>query len=51
MGRGAAGLGSFKAAMKMRGLIDNDVLAPPQPPLNDEELVQIRAKLSEAGLL
>jgi len=51
MGRGAAGLGSFKAAMKMRGLIDNAVLAPPQPPLNGEELVRIREKLAEAGLL
>jgi 4-hydroxy-tetrahydrodipicolinate synthase len=51
MGRSAAGLGSFKAAMKLRGLIDNDVLAPPQTPLNDEELRLISGKLTEAGLL
>lgn len=51
MGRGAAALGAFKAGMQMRGLIDNAVMAPPQPPLNDGELLQIRGKLIEAGLL
>lgn len=51
MGRGAAALGAFKAAMQMRGLIDNAVMAPPQPPLDGDELRQIRGKLIEAGLL
>ncbi len=51
MGRGSAGLGAFKAAMKMRGIIDSAVLAPPQVALDDDELVQIKAKLAEAGLL
>lgn len=51
MGRGSAALGAFKAAMKMRGLIDNAVMAPPQLPLNDEELLRIKEKLVEAGLL
>ncbi|NIH87715.1 dihydrodipicolinate synthase family protein [Amycolatopsis granulosa] len=51
MGRGSAGLGAFKAAMKMRGFIDNPVMAPPQLPLNDEELLRIKGTLTEAGLL
>ncbi|GHF08674.1 dihydrodipicolinate synthase family protein [Amycolatopsis deserti] len=51
MGRGSAGLGAFKAAMKMRGFIDNSVMAPPQLPLNDEELLRIKGALTEAGLL
>jgi 4-hydroxy-tetrahydrodipicolinate synthase len=51
MGRGSAGLGAFKAAMKMRGFIDNAVMAPPQLPLDDEELLRIKEKLAEAGLL
>ncbi|GAA3523806.1 dihydrodipicolinate synthase family protein [Amycolatopsis ultiminotia] len=51
MGRGSAALGAFKAAMKMRGFIDNAVLAPPQLPLNADELLQIKEKLAETGLL
>jgi 4-hydroxy-tetrahydrodipicolinate synthase len=51
MGRGSAGLGAFKAAMKLRGFIDNAVMAPPQLPLDDEELLRIKEKLAEAGLL
>jgi 4-hydroxy-tetrahydrodipicolinate synthase len=51
VGPSAAGLGAFKAAMKMRGVIDNAVMAPPQLPLNDDELLQIKGKLAEAGLL
>jgi 4-hydroxy-tetrahydrodipicolinate synthase len=51
MGRGSAGLGAFKAAMKLRGFIDNAVMAPPQIPLDDEELLRIKEKLAEAGLL
>ncbi len=51
MGRGSAGLGAFKAAMKMRGFVDNAVMAPPQLALNDDELLRIKEKLAEAGLL
>ncbi|WIX77816.1 dihydrodipicolinate synthase family protein [Amycolatopsis carbonis] len=51
MGRGSAALGAFKAAMKMRGFIDNAVMAPPQLPLNGDELLRIKQKLAEAGLL
>ncbi|MET7995993.1 dihydrodipicolinate synthase family protein [Amycolatopsis sp. NPDC005232] len=51
MGRGSAALGAFKASMKMRGFIDNAVMAPPQLPLNGDELLRIQEKLAEAGLL
>ncbi|MGC7094515.1 dihydrodipicolinate synthase family protein [Amycolatopsis lurida] len=51
MGRGSAALGAFKAAMKLRGFIDNAVMAPPQLPLNAEELLQIKEKLVESGLV
>jgi 4-hydroxy-tetrahydrodipicolinate synthase len=51
VGAGSAGLGAFKAGMKMRGLIENALMAPPQLPLTEEELLQIKDKLSEAGLL
>ncbi|MGA6161739.1 dihydrodipicolinate synthase family protein [Amycolatopsis magusensis] len=51
MGRGSAALGAFKAAMKLRGFIDNAVMAPPQLPLNAEELLQIKEKLAESGLV
>jgi len=51
VGAGSAGLGSFKAGMKMRGLIENALMAPPQLPLTEEELLQIKNKLVEAGLL
>lgn len=51
VGAGSAGLGAFKAGMKLRGLIENALMAPPQLPLNEEELLQIKDKLSEAGLL
>ncbi|NKQ52765.1 dihydrodipicolinate synthase family protein [Amycolatopsis sp. K13G38] len=51
MGRGSAGLGAFKAAMKMRGFIDDAVLAPPQLPLDAGELGLIERKLAEAGLI
>ncbi|MEJ3653395.1 dihydrodipicolinate synthase family protein [Actinomycetes bacterium KLBMP 9759] len=51
MGGSSAALGAFKAAMRMRGLIDNAVMAPPQVPLNGDELSRIEGKLAEAGLL
>ncbi len=51
IGRGSAGLGAFKAAMKMRGVIDNAVLAPPQLPLSEDELLTIKGILNDAELL
>lgn len=51
IGRSSAGLGAFKAAMKMRGVIDNALMAPPQLPLIEEELVVIKERLVGAGLL
>jgi 4-hydroxy-tetrahydrodipicolinate synthase len=51
MGRGSAGLGAFKAGMRMRGVIENAVMAPPQLPLAEDELMQIKEKLADAGLL
>ncbi|TVT24670.1 dihydrodipicolinate synthase family protein [Amycolatopsis rhizosphaerae] len=50
MGRGSAALGAFKAAMKMRGVIADAVLAPPQLPLSEDELARIGEKLAEAGI-
>lgn len=50
MGRSAAALGAFKAAMKLRGVIDNALLAPPQPPLNGEEIRRIECMLRDAGI-
>lgn len=50
MGRGSASLGAFKAAMKLLGAIDDAGMAPPQIPLDGEELSCIKDKLIEAGL-
>ncbi|NNG35109.1 dihydrodipicolinate synthase family protein [Nakamurella aerolata] len=51
IGRSSAALGAFKYGMKLRGVIDNAVLAPPQLPLTADEQVRIKAGLVEAGLL
>lgn len=51
IGRSSAALGAFKYGMKLRGVIDNPVLAPPQLPLTADEQVRIKAGLAEAGLL
>lgn len=47
----AAALGSFKAALALRGLIGNPATNPPLSPLTDPETRRIAAILAEAGLL
>ncbi|MFC4122513.1 dihydrodipicolinate synthase family protein [Nonomuraea zeae] len=51
MGGSSAGLGAFKAALHLRGVIDCPVTALPQIPLNDEETGRIGKLLAAAGLL
>ncbi|RKN08161.1 dihydrodipicolinate synthase family protein [Streptomyces radicis] len=51
MGRGAAGIGAFKAALRLRGVIDHATVAEPQTPLTDEETALIAGHLTAAGLL
>jgi 4-hydroxy-tetrahydrodipicolinate synthase len=50
MGPGSSALGAFKAALKLRGVIDCAVTAPPQIPLLDNEIEHVGKCLSEAGL-
>lgn len=50
MGPGSSALGAFKAALRLRGVIDNGVTAPPQIPLLDNEIEHVAKCLSEAGL-
>lgn len=51
MGGSSRGLGAFKAALHLLGVIDCPVPAPPQVALNDGETAVIKALLIEAGLL
>ncbi|GAA3552927.1 dihydrodipicolinate synthase family protein [Nonomuraea rosea] len=51
MGGSSSGLGAFKAALHLRGVIDCPVTALPQIPLNDEETGRIGKLLATAGLL
>ncbi|HVV19407.1 MAG TPA: dihydrodipicolinate synthase family protein [Pseudonocardiaceae bacterium] len=46
----AAALGSFKAALKLRGIIDTDRTSPPLAPLTDDERTKIRTVLAAADL-
>ncbi|WP_259809000.1 dihydrodipicolinate synthase family protein [Aestuariimicrobium sp. p3-SID1156] len=50
MGRGSSALGAFKAALKLLGLIDCALTAPPYVPLSNEEIAAIVPYLREAGL-
>lgn len=45
MGGSSAGLGAFKAALHLLGVIDNPVTAPPQTPLDAAEVAGISAIL------
>ncbi len=51
IGPSSAGLGSFKAALHLRGIIDCPATMPPQLPLSEQEVVIIRTLLDRAGLL
>ncbi|GAB2828161.1 dihydrodipicolinate synthase family protein [Actinocorallia aurea] len=50
MGRGSSALGSFKAALHLRGVIDHPVTAPPQIPLDAAETARVAELLAAAGL-
>ncbi|MDT0346050.1 dihydrodipicolinate synthase family protein [Streptomyces litchfieldiae] len=51
MGRGSAGIGAFKAALRLRGVIDHATTAPPQIPLSEGETDDVAKRLTAAGLL
>ncbi|MFP3991249.1 dihydrodipicolinate synthase family protein [Streptomyces sp. E11-3] len=51
MGRSSSGLGAFKAALHLRGVIDCPRTAEPQIPLSAEEAGRVGKYLTAAGLL
>ncbi|OIK04445.1 dihydrodipicolinate synthase family protein [Streptomyces monashensis] len=51
MGGGSSALGAFKAALRLRGIIDCPVTAEPQVPLSGEETEKVGKFLAAAGLL
>ncbi|WP_052849201.1 dihydrodipicolinate synthase family protein [Streptomyces avicenniae] len=51
MGRGSSALGAFKAALRLRGVIDHPTLAEPQVALSDDEVAEVARLLAAAGLL
>ena len=51
MGRGSAGLGAFKTALRLRGIIAHSTMAEPQIALAPEEVRRVAGLLAEAGLL
>lgn len=50
MGRGSSALGAFKASLKLLGIIEDGRTAPPQIPLNPDEIAAIIPFLKNAGL-
>jgi 4-hydroxy-tetrahydrodipicolinate synthase len=48
---GAAGVGGFKTAMKLLGVIDDNVMARPQRTLDGSEVTRVSEILVELGLL
>lgn len=50
MGRGSSALGAFKASLKLLGIIEDGRTAPPQIPLNSDEIAAIIPFLKKAGL-
>jgi Dihydrodipicolinate synthase/N-acetylneuraminate lyase len=48
---GSAGVGAFKTAMRRLGVIDTNIMARPQRPLNEEEASVIDGILRQTGLL
>lgn len=51
MGGSSSGLGAFKAALHLRGVIDCPATAHPQTPLNAEEISGVAKILAASGLL
>jgi 4-hydroxy-tetrahydrodipicolinate synthase len=51
MGASSAGLGAFKSALMLRGVIATNATAPPLTRLDDGELARVRAGLRDARLL
>ena len=51
MGRGSSAIGAFKASLKLLGIIDDARVAPPQIPLNSDEIAAILPFLRNANLL
>ncbi len=50
MGGSSAGLGAFKAALHLLGVIDCPLTAPPQIPLPADAVKTVRQLLDENGL-
>jgi 4-hydroxy-tetrahydrodipicolinate synthase len=51
MGISSSALGAFKAALFLRGVIDHPTTAPPQIPLDDDEIARVGKYLAAAGLV
>ncbi|MGW0968385.1 dihydrodipicolinate synthase family protein [Streptomyces sp. NPDC002516] len=51
MGGGSSALGAFKAALRLRGVIDCPATAEPQVPLSPGEVERVGKYLASAGLL
>jgi 4-hydroxy-tetrahydrodipicolinate synthase len=51
MGMSSSALGAFKAALHLRGIIEHPVMAPPQIPLDTDEIAQVGKYLVAAGLM
>jgi 4-hydroxy-tetrahydrodipicolinate synthase len=48
---GAAGLGAFKTALQIMGIIESNTMSVPMPALNDSEAAEIREILERNGLV
>jgi len=51
MGVSSSALGAFKAALFLRGVIDHPTTAPPQVPLDEDEIARVGKYLAAAGLV
>lgn len=51
MGMSSSALGAFKAALQLRGVIEYGVMAPPQIPLDTDEIARVGKYLVAADLL
>jgi len=48
---GAAGLGAFKAALQLMGIIESNTMSAPMPSLNEDETTAIKIILERNGLV